>query len=587
MDDIPRREFGTLLAASLGITAGCSNLMTSTQPTSNATESTPANEPNGAGNITVVTTTEELQAAFDDLSRGDTIRITDENAPYRTTSWLDIDVDGVTVVGPGVQTLVKPDTRANVGGIRIGHHERCREIDVRGVGYHGNRDNQGSSAERLHGISVRNAENVTITRNQIRETHPRKHGNGGSGISVTPRCSDVRIFNNQIHEFGDRGIQLGGKRLMAFGNVVTNGLDRPIACDLWYPDGKNRTAQSVSIFGNLVGNSVEGSLIGVARNTPTASNKGYVNVFGNVGFGSHKSFCHVRGPKALQNISIQNNVSLQKTAGLHTEQTTEFAGIAVDVAKGRNLAIRNNELYDYSGHGIHIDSDVEDVTVQQNSVIRPGLTGIRLVDATNGLVDGNLVTEPSEAGIRLKQTANLALRGNYVERAGTYGIETSGARSSGSGNDVAINYVVANDRRSDGNLPAILVRDVGTRVRGNTVRGTAGPAIAEADGAARNLYENNWADDTEPWQISAPSSQVRNHTPALGVHRNLSPPSGSNEIAVEFDKPYARSPRLAFGRGRTAVQDVAYETDSGGNYVGATITTEGSDPTLDVFVDAT
>ncbi|RBI58516.1 right-handed parallel beta-helix repeat-containing protein [halophilic archaeon] len=587
MDDFPRREFCTLLAASLGMTAGCNNIMTSTQSTSNATESTSENEPNGTGNITIVTTTKELETAFDDLSRGDTIRITDENAPYRITSWLDIDVDGATVIGPGVQTLIKPAKGANVGGIRIGQHKRCQEIDIRGIGYHGNRANQSSGAERLHGISVRNAENVTITRNQIRKTHPRKHGNGGSGISVTPRCSNVRIFNNQIHEFGDRGIQLGGKRLTAFGNVITNGLDRPIACDLWYPDGKNRTAQSVSIFGNLVGNSVEGSLIGVARNTPTASNKGYVNIFGNVGFGSHKSFCHVRGPKALQNISIQNNVSLQKTAGLHTEQTTKFAGIAVDVAKGQNLAIKNNELYNYSGHGIHINSNIEDITVQQNSVIRPGLTGIRLVDATNGLVDGNLVTEPNEAGIRLKQTANLALRGNYVKQAGTYGIETSGSNSTSSGNDIAVNYITGNSRSSQNTHPTILVRDTETRVRGNTIRQSDGVAIAETDGAANNLYENNWANNSQPWQISAPSSQVKNHTPALGVHRDLQPTSGSNKIAVEFDKPYARSPRLTFGRGRTAVQDIVYKTDSNGNYIGATLTVEGSNPTLDIFVDAT
>lgn len=40
---------------------------------------------------TVVTTKTGLEAAFDDLSAGDTIRISDENAPYRTTQWLDVD----------------------------------------------------------------------------------------------------------------------------------------------------------------------------------------------------------------------------------------------------------------------------------------------------------------------------------------------------------------------------------------------------------------------------------------------------------------------------------------------------------------
>lgn len=71
---------------------------------------------------TIGTSDQELGATVDDLSPGRSIYIRAANVPYRTTQWLDIDVDGVTVVGPGIRTLVKPADDTNVGGIRIGHN---------------------------------------------------------------------------------------------------------------------------------------------------------------------------------------------------------------------------------------------------------------------------------------------------------------------------------------------------------------------------------------------------------------------------------------------------------------------------------
>ena len=536
------------------------------------------------GNVTVVTTRKELESAFENLSAGDTIRVTDENAPYRTTRWLDIDVDGVTVVGPGVETLIKPANNADVGGFRIGHNSECAEIDIRGIGYHGNPSGQPKKAERLHGIAVRNATNVTVQRSFIRRTYPVKHGNGGSGISVTQNCSGVRIFNNQIHEYGDRGIQLAGKRHVVFGNVVTDGLDRTIACDLWPSENKNPTAQSVSVFGNLLGNSVQGSLVGIARNTSSSSKTGYVAVYGNVGFGSHKSFCHVRGPKPLQNVNVQNNVSRQKTDDLKTRRTTEFAGVAVDVDEVRNLAIKNNEFYDYSGHGVHVDSNVSDMAVQQNTLASPGLAGIRFVGGTDSLINGNLITDAKEAGIRLKNVTNTAVRGNMVRKAGTVGVAVGGSESP-TGNEIADNYVKNNNQKSSKSFPAVLIRDGGVRVRGNTIRQNGAPAIAETDGVEGNVYEGNWADGDRPWRFASPTSRVRNNAPAADAHRGVSADSGSNEVAVEFDQPYARPPKLSFGRANGGVEDVSYETNENGSFVGATITIGRKGGTLDVFTD--
>lgn len=575
MDGVPRRAFCSLLAASLGTASGCELVRqeSSTDPWKPYAE----NE--------IVTTRRGLEAAFDDLAPGDTIRISARDAPYRTTEWLDIDVDGVTVIGPGVRDLIKPADGANVGGIRIGHNKRCRGVTLRRLGYHGNPDGQSETAERLHGIAVRNATDMRIEHNRIRNTHPRKHGNGGSGISVTRRCSDVWILNNHVDGYGDRGVQLGGRRLVVQGNAIRNGLDRPIACDLWYSSRENHTAQSVLIVGNVLGNAVEGSLVGIARNTPLVSNEGYVSIFGNLGFGSHKSFCHIRGPEVLRNISVQNNVSVQEIDRLQTERTEQFAGIAIDVAKGRNVTIKNNELHDYSGHGIHVNSEISDVTVQHNDISECGLAGIRLVGANDGVIDGNVVTRAGEAGIRLERASTVSVRGNCIRRTGTAGIVSGGSKAA-TGNDIANNYIAGSGGTAARPIPAILVGDTGARVRGNTIHGNGAPAIAESEGAGDNLYENNWSDGEGAWRITTPTSRVRNNTPPIDVHHGVSADARGSVVRVDFDKPYARRPRLTFGRIGGGIRGISYETDEDGDYVGAAITVEEEDATLDVFVDA-
>ncbi|QLG62679.1 right-handed parallel beta-helix repeat-containing protein [Halorarum salinum] len=553
------------------------------------TRETTADAPESSEGGTIVTTREELEDAFADLSPGDTVRISDENAPYRTTEWLDVDVDDVTVVGPGVRTLIRPMSGANVGGFRIGHNERCRGTLIRGVGFRGTPTVPRGSAERLHGIAVRNATDVTLERNEIRETYPRAHGDGGSGISVTRRCSDVRILDNRIHTFGDRGVQLAGERIVVSGNEVSGGLDRPIACDLWYPDRRSYTAESVSVFGNMLGNSVEGSLIGVARNDPTGPDHGYVSVFGNVGFGHHKSFCHVRGPNTVRNVTVRNNVSRQSTDGLDTEETTKFAGVTIDGAAGENLLVENNELYDYSGHGVNVVSTVEGIGVRNNTISSPGLAGIRLVGDVEGVVDGNHVAKPSETGIRLEGTSGVTVRGNDVRKPGGPGILTVGSRS-GVGDVVTANHVVAGGAdssggSSSGDAPAIVVRDYGARVRGNAVRQGGGAAIVEGDDAGDNFYEGNWADGRRPWRIANPTSRIRNHAPPVDVHRNVTTDADRPVVRLEFDQPYARPPRLSFGRVAGGVRERAFETDDDGNYVGVRLTARNADAPMDVFVD--
>lgn len=153
---------------------------------------------------------------------------------------------------------------------------------------------------------------------------------------------------------------------------------------------------------------------------------------------------------------------------------------------------------------------------------------------------------------------NTTVRGNYLRKTGTAGVVVGGTKPK-TGVDIADNYVKNNNQKSKKAFPAILIRDSGVRVRGNTIRQNGAKAIAEPDSVDGNVYEGNWADGDQPWQFASPTSHVRNNTPPVGVHPNVSANAESNEVMVVFDHPYARPPKLTFGRANGGIEDVAYE----------------------------
>jgi hypothetical protein len=319
----------------------------------------------------------------------------------------------------------------------------------------------------------------------------------------------------------------------------------------------------------------------VAHNTPAERARGNINVVGNVGFGAHKSFCHVRGPEPFRNVTVQNNTSVQETEGLDTEQTEKYAGVAVDPDAGRNLSIRNNEFYGYSGHGVHVNGEIRDVAVQDNTLARPARTGVRVRHASNGQVTGNLVVESGTDGLRVEDSTDVVVRDNYVRRPGGAGIDVRGG-SGTAGHDVASNFVA--EAGGDGDAPAIRVCDRGVRVRGNTVRRHRSAAIEECSGAGENVYEANHAGGEDPWRVASPDSRVRDNTPPVDVHHDLEADPDRGVVEVDFDRRYARPPRLTFGRTAGPVRDTTYRTDADGNFVGAEIRVEQTG-TFDVFVD--
>lgn len=537
----------------------------------------------------VVDSTPALRTAFERLSSGDTIHISAAGAPYRTSDWLDVDVDDVAVVGPGIPGLVQPAHGADTGGIRIGHHGHCENVLVRGFGFGGNRAAQRARAPRCHGIAVRDADGVTLAGNDIRRTHPRRHGDGGSGISVAPGCDAVRVVGNRVRDAGDRGIQVAGSRLVVAGNDVRGSLDRAISADLWYPDGEDHTARHALVTGNVLGDSAEGSLTGLAHNAPVAPGRGHVAFVGNVGYGAHKSFCHVRGPEPFANVAVRNNLATQETAGLTTDRTTRFAGVAADAAGGHTLVVRNNTFRGYSGPGVNVDGAVRNAVVAGNTLVEPARAGVRVRRVDGGTVAGNAVVDPGTAGIRLVDAADLRVGENRVRAPAGPGIDVRGG-SDTAGHDIVGNHLSdtgGGDSGGDGGRvagwpPAIRVCDHGVRVRGNSIHRNSGPGIIECADAGDNRYEANRADGEAPWRITSPTSRARDNAPPLDVHRGLRAEGGV--LSVTFDRTYARAPRLSFGRRDGAVREVSYRTGGAGNVVGADIVV-GSDGTFDVFVD--
>lgn len=534
----------------------------------------------------VVTSTGELETAFDELTDGETVWVGGQSAPYRTTRWLDIDSSGVTVVGPGIDTAIKPADGANVGGIRIGHNERCHNVTVTDVGYHGNTDNQDKSAKKLHGIIVQDATNVVLSGNAITRTHPfREHGSGGSGISVGRNASNVRITNNRIQQFGDRGIQLGGQNIVVSENVVTDGIDRAIACDLWSPDGKNEVANTVIVTGNILGNCREGSLTGIASG-PKGEEAGgsHTIITDNIGFGFHKSFCHVRGPTSVQNVSIRGNVSTQSTEGLETNETTKFAGIAVDPNDGSSITIAGNELSGYSRHGINVQSPITDFKIANNTIVDSNEVGIRVRDATEGTIIDNTVAGPGDRGIFLDHTASISLTNNHIREAAQSGIAV---RSPGTTyHEIKDNYVSGVNTDGTDGTPGIRIESSNTGVRGNAiVQLPSPPAIREASGATDNIYENNRAEGADAWAISSPSSIVRDNVPAFDEHRGVQDDDSDGLVRVSFAKRYRNAPKVTFARRGGGVRNVEYETDGDGFVTGAIVDIATAGGTIDVFVE--
>jgi len=217
---------------------------------------------------TIVSSTSELESAFNNLSAGETIYIGCPDTPYRTSQWLDIDVDNVSVLAQSRfaengDAIIKPADGADVGGIRIGANSACSGVSVEGVGFDGNQSTMTDTVKRLHGFIVDNATDVRIQDSYATQTHPyHEHNSGGSGVSVRNQASDVTIKRVETDDIGDRSIQIAGTDVSVETVRGVNGYDRVVALNVTEPDGLVYGASAVTVT-NIFGRDLsEGSIVG-------------------------------------------------------------------------------------------------------------------------------------------------------------------------------------------------------------------------------------------------------------------------------------------------------------------------------------
>lgn len=262
----------------------------------------------GGGDRTLVTSTEELEFAFNNLSPGDTIIIADDNAPYRTTQYLDIDRDDVTVRGRGRFPLVMPADGSNVGGIRIGKHNRASRVTIDGFSYDGNPDGQTASTGGF-GIGSWAANSLTIKNCDIRRTWPyHRHNQQNSGISIYEATNGYTIWNNHIEDIGDRAIEAAGDFGYVVGNTSVNGFDRTVALEANRPDGSENDAYGLVVHGNILkGGNAQGSFLGGGG---TGREMGVLIVTSNFAEGGYRRFVRCPGLTDQTEILVANNIAM-------------------------------------------------------------------------------------------------------------------------------------------------------------------------------------------------------------------------------------------------------------------------------------
>lgn len=443
----------------------------------------------------VVGTTSDLEAAFNNLSAGEHIHIGPEEAPYRTTQWLDIDVNGVTVTGylaggsgseAAVGELIKPADGADVGGIRIGTNSAAKNVTVQGIAYHGNESAMDDTVKRLHGIIVGvDAENVLLRDNHITKTHPyHEHGSGGSGISVRSGALGVQIRGNYCYDIGDRGIQCAGKDCVIDGNVLEAGFDRPVSLDVTQPNGNRYGAITATVSNNVAYQA--GSVVGCGIVAVTFQNApvGNYAIHGNVGRGAHGRLVKISN-KDIHNVAITGNVG-QSTGSNQVALIEEASRVSVvgnvgeDYTEGvkvRNTSeviVANNYLKTFSGSGILLE-DADDTIVMGNTVDDASAEGIfvKTDDGTcqNFAIGENLVKN-SKTGISLFEVGNAISKGfithNFVRSNDQAGIDVvDGTQITTQGN-----IVDTNSQGSVGSYDAISINDNKQIVMANQVVGS-------------------------------------------------------------------------------------------------------------------
>jgi len=398
---------------------------------------------------TLVTTTSELESAFNNLSAGDSIQVAQPDAPYRTTQWLDIDTDDVTVgfeskFADSGEPIVKPADGANVGGIRVGENATASHITIAGFGYDGNTNNQDSTVKNLHGILLerKNAvKDVTIRDVYLTRTHPyHEHNSGGSGITIKDGVENYTLERIHVEDIGDRGIETQGNYGRIRGVFSRNGFDRVVATNVGNYGG-SQGARYLTINGVVSVDNMEGSIVKCEDGGSAES--AHINVSNVVLYGDgHSAFAavgntrdvavtnivadHNQGDAATPTIECQSNTSNIEVSNV-VSHTPDGAGALL---QGTNISLSNAQIYNAGKAGV--SSAGTDLKLNNVTIEGAGSDGVYL-DAIRATLRGVTSRLNSDAGIKAVDTTsdidvfNCTTRDNNQASSGAYEIGLAGS----------------------------------------------------------------------------------------------------------------------------------------------------------------
>ena len=494
-----------------------------------------------------ISTGEELVSALANASDGDWFKLS--SGTYTISQWPELDgVSGVIIEGDGPRsTTIKPANGANIGGIRVGTNSATSGVIIRDLGYDGNDANQ-TSGLRHHGVTVgANAQHVAVKNCFFTRTHPyHKHDDGGSGVSVRSGATDVYVQNNRVTDIGDRGIQCASESVTVSGNIIDKGYDRAISLDVYQPDDQWHYATHAEVHGNVIGNSVDGSLVGV-KGAPIRIDEGDAVATG----------------EYVENLSITGN-------SLH-EGKKSILAIGLDAANAQTVQISGNSIWQGFSDGITISSQgTGDVgaTISGNLIVDKEVKGISA--GINGIsITGNTILNCGDVGVRSSQKATVTgnevlgcdadgikvtsskstVSGNRVESNGGVGINSSSGTTTITGNYVGengdhgislnafsmncvANYLEKNNQNASGS-ENLYISGSGEHIVGFNVVfvGSNGGGIAE-DGTTdeNHLVGNYIINSSTQWNIQGPGTSLEGNrpTPKVDVRNFTGAPDGTS-----------------------------------------------------------
>lgn len=494
-----------------------------------------------------VSTGDGLVSAVSNASNGDWIKL--NSGTYTIDQWPDLDgVSGVIIEGDGPRsTTIKPADGANIGGIRVGTNSATSGVIIRDIGYDGNDTNQ-TSGKRHHGVTIgANASHVAVRNCFFTRTHPyHQHDDGGSGVSVRSGATDIYVQNNRINDIGDRGIQCGCESATISGNIIDEGYDRAISLDVYQPDDQWHFTTHADVHGNVIGNSVDGSLVGVKGASLRASEGDAVATGENIKHVSITGNSLHEGKKSVLVIGLDaDNAKAVKISGNSIWQGFSD-GITISSSGSGDVgaAVSGNLIVGKEVKGI--SASISGISITGNSIIACGdvgiksdqnttVTGNEVLDCTShgievtssqSTVSGNRVEGNGGTGI-LSSSGTTAIVGNYAGTNGDHGIELAAFSMACVGN-----YLEKNNQNASTSKD-ILIAGPGEHLVGmNSVFvGSNGGGIAEdASTDTNHLVGNYIINSSTAWTIQAAGTTLEGNrpTPKVDVRNFTGAPDGTS-----------------------------------------------------------